>query len=76
MVFINLSFRKFPVALDLGCGRGHIAKNVLLDMVGLLYQSDMAEDVLVSSTVGSCYQCFARETKGMQKHKTERLSCL
>lgn len=41
--------RKFDVALDLGCGRGHIAKNVLQDNIGVLYQSDMAEHVLAQS---------------------------
>jgi NADH dehydrogenase [ubiquinone] 1 alpha subcomplex assembly factor 5 len=41
--------RKFDVALDLGCGRGHIARHVLQDVVGVLHQSDMAEHVLVFS---------------------------
>ena len=36
------------MAVDVGCGRGYIAKNVYEDMVGLLYQCDMAENVLVS----------------------------
>lgn len=38
--------RKFPVALDLGCGRGHIAKYIDEDMVGKLYMCDMAEKML------------------------------
>jgi len=40
--------RKFDVALDVGCGRGHIARHILEDTVGVLYQCDMAERVLVS----------------------------
>ena len=35
------------MAVDVGCGRGYIAKDVHEDMVGLLYQCDMAENVLV-----------------------------
>ncbi|XP_072030985.1 arginine-hydroxylase NDUFAF5, mitochondrial-like [Amphiura filiformis] len=38
--------RKFPVALDLGCGRGHIAKHLDEEMVGKLYLCDMAEKML------------------------------
>jgi len=36
------------VALDVGCGRGHVARHVLEDAVGVLYQCDIAEKVLVS----------------------------
>ena len=36
------------MAVDVGCGRGYIAKDVYEDMVGLLYQCDMAENILVS----------------------------
>ena len=36
------------MALDIGCGRGHIARHVLEDTVGVLHQCDMAEKVLVS----------------------------
>jgi len=43
--------RKFDVAVDLGCGRGHIGKHLLLDTVGLLYQCDMADKVLAQSAV-------------------------
>lgn len=41
--------RKFDVALDVGCGRGHIARHILEDTVGVLYQCDMAERVLNQS---------------------------
>jgi NADH dehydrogenase [ubiquinone] 1 alpha subcomplex assembly factor 5 len=41
--------RKFDVALDLGCGRGHIARHVLQDTVGVFYQCDNAENVLAQS---------------------------
>ena len=41
--------RHFPVALDLGCGRGHVAKHMSKDIVGALYQSDMAERAVLSS---------------------------
>lgn len=39
--------RFFPQALDMGCGRGHIAKATSEDIVGTLYQTDMALNMLV-----------------------------
>ena len=36
------------MAVDLGCGRGHVSKNIYSDMVGTLFQCDMADKVLVS----------------------------
>lgn len=39
--------RFFPQALDMGCGHGHIAKATAGDIVGTLYQSDMALNMLV-----------------------------
>jgi hypothetical protein len=39
--------RFFPAALDVGCGRGHIAKEMNSDIVGTLYQCDMAENMVV-----------------------------
>lgn len=39
--------RFFPQAVDIGCGRGHIAKAVSSDLLGSLYQCDMAELALV-----------------------------
>ena len=39
------------MALELGCGRGHVAKHVYADMVGMLLQCDMAEQVLVSASL-------------------------
>ncbi|XP_046355817.2 arginine-hydroxylase NDUFAF5, mitochondrial-like [Haliotis rufescens] len=41
--------RKFGVAVDLGCGRGHVSKHIYSDMVGTLYQCDMADRVLMQS---------------------------
>ena len=41
--------RYFPSAVDVGCGRGHIAKALSEDLVGCLYQCDMAEHALVTS---------------------------
>ena len=40
--------RFFQVALDVGCGRGHIAKHVSDDLIGSLYQCDIAEEAVVS----------------------------
>ncbi len=40
--------RYFPAALDVGCGRGHVAKVMSGDVIGSLYQCDMAEQALVS----------------------------
>lgn len=38
--------RFFPLALDLGCGRGHISKFLTKEQVGTLVMSDMAENML------------------------------
>ncbi|XP_067680340.1 arginine-hydroxylase NDUFAF5, mitochondrial-like isoform X1 [Haliotis asinina] len=43
--------RKFGVAVDLGCGRGHVSKHIYSDMVGTLYQCDMADRVLMQSAL-------------------------
>lgn len=39
--------RFFPNALDVGCGRGHVARAMSADLVGSLYQCDMSEHALV-----------------------------
>ncbi len=39
--------RFFTVCLDVGCGRGHIAKVLSDDIVGSLYQCDLAEEAVV-----------------------------
>ena len=51
--FSVFNTRTFDFALDLGCGRGHIARNVLRDVVGSLHQTDMAELVLVINSLTS-----------------------
>ncbi|XP_035668090.1 arginine-hydroxylase NDUFAF5, mitochondrial-like isoform X1 [Branchiostoma floridae] len=38
--------RKFPVALDLGCGKGYISKYLNKDIVETLYQCDTSEKML------------------------------
>ncbi|KAA3676338.1 NADH dehydrogenase [ubiquinone] 1 alpha subcomplex assembly factor 5 [Paragonimus westermani] len=38
--------RKFCVAVDLGCGRGHLSKYLTSDSVDFLYQCDSAVEVL------------------------------
>ncbi|ESO91946.1 hypothetical protein LOTGIDRAFT_121553 [Lottia gigantea] len=43
--------RKFNVALDLGCSRGHVSKHIYSDMVSTLYQCEFAEKVLAQSEV-------------------------
>ncbi|KAK6183013.1 hypothetical protein SNE40_010569 [Patella caerulea] len=43
--------RKFGVALDLGCGRGHVSKHIYSDMVSTLYQCELAEQVLKQSEI-------------------------
>ena len=40
--------RYFPLALDMGCGRSHIATATTSDVTGCLVQCDMAENALVS----------------------------
>ncbi|KAF5395694.1 hypothetical protein PHET_11693 [Paragonimus heterotremus] len=42
--------RKFCVAVDLGCGRGHLSKYLPSDSVNFLYQCDSAVEILVSGT--------------------------
>ncbi|ELU10615.1 hypothetical protein CAPTEDRAFT_182968 [Capitella teleta] len=49
--------RKFNVAVDLGCGRGHTAKHVLEDSVGKLIMCDSAEDVLAQAEVSPEVPC-------------------
>lgn len=39
--------RYFPTVVDVGCGRGHIAKTVSSDLMGTIYQCDMSEALLV-----------------------------
>jgi predicted TPR repeat methyltransferase len=39
--------RKFEVAADLGCGRGYLGRHIYSDMIGTLYQMDIAEKMLV-----------------------------
>ncbi len=41
--------RYFSTALDVGCGRGHIAKATSSELIGSLYQCDMADQSLVSA---------------------------
>ncbi|XP_041068155.1 arginine-hydroxylase NDUFAF5, mitochondrial isoform X2 [Carcharodon carcharias] len=38
--------RTFPVALDVGCGKGYIVENLNKDIVQKLFQVDIAENVL------------------------------
>ncbi|XP_067020129.1 arginine-hydroxylase NDUFAF5, mitochondrial-like [Acropora muricata] len=38
--------RHFPMALDLGCGRGHLSKHLTKEQVGTLVMTDMAENML------------------------------
>lgn len=38
--------RKFPVAVDLGCGRGLMSKYLTEDEIGTLYQCEMSEKML------------------------------
>ena len=40
--------RHFPLALDVGCGRGHIARLMSDDLIGSLYQLDMADRAVVN----------------------------
>lgn len=37
------------MAVDIGCGRGHIAKHLSKDIIGRLYQCDYAEIPVVST---------------------------
>ena len=39
--------RFFPLALDIGCGRGHVAVNMAEDLISSLYQCDMAKYAVV-----------------------------
>ncbi|XP_043912102.1 arginine-hydroxylase NDUFAF5, mitochondrial isoform X2 [Protopterus annectens] len=39
--------RTFPVALDIGCGRGYIAQHLTKETVGKLFQVEVAENALI-----------------------------
>ena len=39
--------RFFPLALDVGCGRSHVAMATANDITGCLVQCDMAENAVV-----------------------------
>ncbi|BFZ07586.1 hypothetical protein BsWGS_10624 [Bradybaena similaris] len=38
--------RRFEVAVDLGCGRGHVTKGLYSDMVGSVYQCELSPSLL------------------------------
>ena len=40
-------FHHFPLTLDVGCGRRHIARLMSDNLIGSLYQLDMAERAVV-----------------------------
>ena len=42
-----ITYRQFSLALDLGCGRGHVAKHITQGLTEKLYQCDYAERPLV-----------------------------
>ncbi|XP_042522347.1 arginine-hydroxylase NDUFAF5, mitochondrial isoform X1 [Dipodomys spectabilis] len=41
--------RNFPLALDVGCGRGYIAQHLNKETVGRFFQTDIAENALKNS---------------------------
>ncbi|GAB1286960.1 Arginine-hydroxylase NDUFAF5, mitochondrial [Apodemus speciosus] len=41
--------RDFPLALDIGCGRGYIAQHLNKETVGKIFQTDIAEHALKNS---------------------------
>ncbi|XP_005102037.1 arginine-hydroxylase NDUFAF5, mitochondrial [Aplysia californica] len=45
--------RKFSVAVDLGCGRGHVAKHLYSDMVERLFQCDLSHSAVKLAEVSS-----------------------
>ncbi|XP_011527644.1 arginine-hydroxylase NDUFAF5, mitochondrial isoform X2 [Homo sapiens] len=42
--------RNFPLALDLGCGRGYIAQYLNKETIGKFFQADIAENALKNSS--------------------------
>ncbi|XP_075818434.1 arginine-hydroxylase NDUFAF5, mitochondrial isoform X2 [Microtus pennsylvanicus] len=42
--------RDFPLALDVGCGRGYIAQHLNKEIVGKIFQTDIAEHALKNSS--------------------------
>ena len=53
--------RHFPAAVDVGCGRGHVAKLMSADLIDSLCQCDMAEQALVSGHRGpGVHACMPR----------------
>ncbi|XP_033639668.1 arginine-hydroxylase NDUFAF5, mitochondrial-like [Asterias rubens] len=49
--------RKFDVALDLGCGRGHIAKCISKKVVKKLYMSDLSRNMLEAAHIPEGIEC-------------------
>jgi NADH dehydrogenase [ubiquinone] 1 alpha subcomplex assembly factor 5 len=43
--------RKFDVAVDLGCGRGHLTKNLYSDRVGSVYQCELSPLLLIEAAI-------------------------
>jgi len=43
--------RKFPVVVDLGCGRGHVSKEIYNDMAESLFQCDMSHSIVQSAEI-------------------------
>ncbi|XP_038071596.1 arginine-hydroxylase NDUFAF5, mitochondrial-like [Patiria miniata] len=50
--------RKFDVALDLGCGRGHIEKRISKKVVKKLFMTDLSRNMLESATVADGIECI------------------
>ena len=51
--------RFFPLTLDVGCGRGHIAKATTSDITSCLVQCDMAENALVHIQLLCIIICYS-----------------
>uniref|UniRef100_A0A0B6Z3B3 Uncharacterized protein n=2 Tax=Arion vulgaris TaxID=1028688 RepID=A0A0B6Z3B3_9EUPU len=43
--------RKFEVVVDLGCGRGHVTKNLYADMVDRVYQCELSPSLLSQAAI-------------------------
>ncbi|XP_022088598.1 arginine-hydroxylase NDUFAF5, mitochondrial-like isoform X3 [Acanthaster planci] len=49
--------RRFDVALDLGCGRGHIEKHISKKVVQKLYMTDLSRNMLEAARTPDGIQC-------------------
>ncbi|KPP68172.1 NADH dehydrogenase-like [Scleropages formosus] len=64
--------RTFPLALDVGCGRSHIAEHLNKDFVERLFLTEISEDSLVSHVRNLPDLSGSRSRAALQRHYKEQ----